>query len=329
MAASYNLNSSVVLSDGKKFPIFGLGTWKSKPGQVETAVKKALEIGYRHIDCAHVYGNEKEVGEALRYGLETLKIPREELFITSKLWNTFHQPEDVEPACRTTLANLGLDYLDLYLIHWPTGLKKPEDISNLFPKDENDVLIYDAVDPTETWMAMETLVSKGLCKSIGLSNFNSVQIDDVLKRGTIKPVTNQVECHPYLPQEKLLKFCQERNIYLTAYSPLASPDRPWARPEEPVLMDEPKLAEIAKKYNKSVAQILIRWILQRGIVVIPKSVTPSRIEENSQVFDFNLESADMEVIASFARPDGRLVVPKIDGKPRDAKHPHFPFNIEF
>ena len=142
-------------------------------------------------------------------------------------------------------------------------------------------------------------------------------------------MTNQVECHPYLPQEKLLKFCQERNIYLTAYSPLASPDRPWARPEEPVLMDEPKLAEIAKKYNKSVAQILIRWILQRGIVVIPKSVTPSRIEENSQVFDFNLESADMEVIASFARPDGRLVVPKIDGKPRDAKHPHFPFNIEF
>ena len=218
MAASYNLNSSVVLSDGKKFPIFGLGTWKSKPGQVESAVKKALEIGYRHIDCAHVYGNEKEVGEALRYGLETLKvgilnqnyvifksnkhlkknliylvqfqIPREELFITSKLWNTFHQPEDVEPACRTTLANLGLDYLDLYLIHWPTGLKKPEDISNLFPKDENDVLIYDAVDPTETWLAMETLVSKGLCKSIGLSNFNSVQIDDVLKRGTVSSQSN-------------------------------------------------------------------------------------------------------------------------------------------
>ena len=132
-----------------------------------------------------------------------------------------------------------------------------------------------------------------------------------------------------MPQQKLQKFCEEKNIFITAYSPLGSPDRPWASPEEPVLINEPKLAEIGKKYNKSVAQILIRWIVQRGIVVIPKSVTPSRIKENSEVFDFNLEPADLEIIDSFARPDGRLVVPMVDGKPRDAKHPHFPFHAEF
>ena len=145
----------------------------------------------------------------------------------------------------------------------------------------------------------------------------------------IFPVTNQVECHPYLPQDKLKKFCDEKKIYLTAYSPLGSPDRPWAAPGDPSLIDEPKLAEIAKKYNKSVAQVLIRWQIQREIVVIPKSVTPSRIEQNGQVFDFNLAPEDLEIISTFARNDGRIIIPMKNGLPRDAKHPHFPFHDEF
>ena len=145
----------------------------------------------------------------------------------------------------------------------------------------------------------------------------------------IFPVTNQVECHPYLPQDKLKKFCDEKKIYLTAYSPLGSPDRPWAAPGDPSLIDEPKLAEIAKKYNKSVAQVLIRWQIQREIVVIPKSVTPSRIEQNGQVFDFNLAPEDLEIIAKFARKDGRIIISMENGQPRDAKHPHFPFHDEF
>jgi len=329
MDTKLGLNTYMVFNNGKKIPVLGLGTWKSKPGEVEAAVKKALEVGYRHIDCAHAYGNEGEVGRALKFGMEKLKIPRKDLFITSKLWNTFHQPEDVEPAFSTSLKNLGLDYLDLYLIHWPIGFKKPEDITVNMPKDAKGDLIYDPVHPTETYLAVEKLVEKGLCKSIGLSNFNAAQIEDVLKRGKIFPVTNQVECHPYWPQDKLKKFCESKKIYLTAYSPLGSPDRPWAATGDPSLLEDSKLAEIAKKHNKSAAQILIRWQIQRGVIVIPKSVTPSRIVQNSEVFDFELTADDMKVISSFARPDGRLIVPMQDGQPRDGKHPHFPFHDEF
>ena len=148
-------------------------------------MKKALEVGYRHIDCACIYGNEGEVGTALKYGLEELKIPREDLFITSKLWNTFHNPDDVEPACKKSLELLGLDYLDLYLIHWPTAFKKVDE-TTLFPKNPDGSMVYDlSVSPTETWLAMEKLLAKGLVKSIGVSNFNSKQISDVLEKGTV------------------------------------------------------------------------------------------------------------------------------------------------
>merc|ERR1712059_153006 len=196
------------------------GTWKSAPGQVTEAVEHALKSGYRHIDCAAVYGNEAEVGA----GIRASGVAREDIFVTSKLWNTKHHPEDVEAACRKTLADLGLNYLDLYLIHWPVAFERG-DVA--FPKNEDGSLRYDIeTHPTTTWLAMEKLVEKGLVRTIGLSNFNSEQITDILKKGSIKPVTNQVECHPYLTQAKLLEFCKERDITLTAYSPLGSPDRP-------------------------------------------------------------------------------------------------------
>lgn len=323
------MNSSVVLNNGLKMPILGLGTWKSKAGEVEAAVKKALEVGYRHIDCAYIYGNENEVGAALKYGLEELQIPRQDLFVTSKLWNIFHKPQDVEEACKRSLKSLGLDYLDLYLIHWPTGFVNLDEGKTNFPTNPDGSVLYDCdTHPTDTYLALEKLVEKGLVKSIGLSNFNSEQIQDILDKGKVKPVTNQVECHPYLGQAKLKEFCDQRNIFLTAYSPLGSPDRPWAKPDDPKLLDEPKLVEIGKKHGKSTAQILIRWQIQRGIIVIPKSVTPSRIEDNSQVFDFNLSDDDIKMIESF-ECNGRVVIPIKDGKPRDAGHPHFPFNIEF
>ncbi len=175
--------TSATLNNGLKMPLLGLGTWKSKAGEVEAAVKKALDLGYRHFDCAFVYGNEAEVGAGLKYGLETLKIPREELFVTSKLWNTFHHPEDVEPACKRSLSSLGLAYLDLYLIHWPHGFKRG---GETFPKNEDGTVKYDYdIHPTDTWLAMEKLVEKGLTKSIGLSNFNSVQIKDILEKGKV------------------------------------------------------------------------------------------------------------------------------------------------
>lgn len=164
-------------------PILGLGTWKSKPGEVKTAVEKALEAGYRHIDCAYIYGNEAEVGAGLKHGFETLKIPRSEVFVTSKLWNIFHAPQDVEAACKKSLELLGLDYLDLYLIHWPTGFKNLDEGKTNFPTHPDGSVIYDEeTHPTDTYLALEKLVEKGLVKSIGLSNFNSEQIQDILDK---------------------------------------------------------------------------------------------------------------------------------------------------
>merc|ERR1719348_1962548 len=227
---------------------------------------------------------------------------------------------------KKTLNDLGLDYLDLYLIHWPHAFQRGDE---KFPKTEAGDIIYDqSIHPTDTWLAMEKLVEKGLVKSIGVSNFNSEQIEDILKRGNIKPVTNQVECHPHLNQEKLINFCKERNITITAYSPLGSPDRPWAKPDDPKLLDDPKIKEIGEKYNKSPAQVLIRWQVQRGVIVIPKSVTPSRIDENAAVFDFTLTKEEMESVDSLDC-NGRGLKPNMNGKPMFDTHPHYPFGIEF
>jgi len=287
---------TVTLNNGYTVPAFGLGTWKSKPGEVTQAVCDAIDIGYRHFDCAYVYQNEKEVGEAIKKKISEGVVKREDLFIVSKLWNTFHRPDLVEKGIKETLSNLGLEYLDLYLIHWPMGYKEE---GALFPSDESGKIIYSDVDYADTWKEMEKLIGKNYTKSIGLSNFNKRQIERILSLATVKPAMLQIECHPYLNQKQLIEYCKAHNIAVTGYSPLGSPDRPWAKPDDPVLLEDPKLKAIADKYKKSVAQILLKYQLQRGVIVIPKSVSKKRLEENINIFDFVLSEADIATIDTF------------------------------
>nr|CAD7588728.1 unnamed protein product [Timema genevievae] len=312
--------TSVKLNNGKEIPIFGLGTWKSKPGEVTQAVKDAIDAGYRHFDCAFAYGNEKEVGEALKVKLEEGVVKREDLFITSKLWNSFHRPDLVVPVLKKTLENLQLEYLDLYLVHWPMAFK--EEGENM-PRDAAGNIIFSEVDYVDTWKAMEEAVKQGLTRSIGISNFNSEQITRLLKTATIKPVTNQVECHPYLNQKKLIEFCRSKDIVVTGYSPLGSPDSPFLKPGDPLLLDDPKLKSLAKKYNKSPAQVVLRYSVQRGVVTIPKSVTKHRIQENLDIFDFELSKDDLAYLDSFDC-NGRVCTVG-----HSTSHKYFPFNIEF
>jgi len=312
---------NVLLNNGKTIPQLGLGTWGSPVGQVAQAVKDAIDIGYRHIDCAHVYGNEHEVGEGITAKIEEGVVKREDLFITSKLWNTFHRPDLVRGALETTLKNLNTSYVDLYLIHWPFAYKED---GELFPKGANDQLEFSSVDYLDTWKALEECVDAGLAKSIGLSNFNSVQTQRVLDNCRIKPVVNQFECHPYLNQQKLSEYLKSVGVVVTAYSPLGSPNRPWVTKDDPVLLEDPKIVGLAKKYNKTPAQILIRYQIQRGHTVIPKSVTKERIASNFQVFDFQLTPEDVALINTF-ECNGRIC--PMTGA---VGHPYHPFeNAKF
>jgi len=318
-----------ILNTGAKLPLVGLGTWKAAAGEVGKAVEDAIDLGYRHIDCAAAYANEKEVGVALAKKIGKV-VKRENLFIVSKLWNTCHEAKDVEPSLKQTLADLQLPYLDLYLMHWPISFQSGAD---RFPKNADGLIKYANVDIIETWHALESVLQKGLTKAIGISNFNTKQLERILKEGKVKPACLQIESHAWLNNEKLINFAHERGITVVAYSPLGSSDRPWAKPDEPRLLQDEKIAEIAKKYDKSSAQILLRFQVQRGVAVIPKSVNPFRIAQNKDIFDFTLSDEDVNAIRALNKPL-RLCIPKIQNAkgeyvPRDGGHPEFPFNIEF
>jgi diketogulonate reductase-like aldo/keto reductase len=257
------IDTTVKLNNGVKMPIFGLGTFQMRSGkETQQAVLYALEAGYRLIDTAQMYGNEEDVGQALiKSG-----IPREEVFITTKLWNSEHGYQKALNACEESLNKLGSSYIDLYLIHWPVqGLRN------------------------ETWRALETLLKKGKCRAIGVSNYMIRHLEELLSNSKTIPAVNQVEFSPYLYQEDLLEFCRSHDIQLEAYSPLTKGH----------MLNDPKLLAIAKKYSKSAAQILIRWVLQKEIVIIPKSSRKERILENADVFDFKISPEDIRLLDSF------------------------------
>ena len=262
MTEILGINTKVKLNHGVEMPVFGLGTYQSSSKEVKQAVLYALGIGYRLIDTASMYGNEKEVGEAVR----ECGIPREEIFVTTKLWNSDHGYERALKAFEISLKNLGLEYIDLYLIHWPVeGLRN------------------------DSWKALEKLLKGERCRAIGVSNYMIQHLRELLKNSATVPAVNQVEFNPYLYLKDLLDFCVSHKIQLESYSPMTKGHK----------LNDPKLKSLASRYSRTPAQMLIRWALQKGVVVIPKSSTKERIKENAEVFDFVISESDMKALDSF------------------------------
>jgi alcohol dehydrogenase (NADP+) len=280
-------------------PIIGLGTWKSAKGEVHAAVKEAISLGYRHIDCAPAYGNEEEVGMAISESMRGGAVAREDLWITSKLWNNAHEPEKVLPALQKTLSDLRLDFLDLFLIHWPVAFKAEVD----YPRRQEDWFSLAEIPIIETWRAMEECVGKGLARHIGVCNFSVKKLEDLRGQAAIPPAMNQVELHPYLQQKAIQEYCRENGILLTAYSPLGSGDRPKGlkRDGEPVLLHDPVIKGIAEKHQVPPGQVILAWAMQRDIIVIPKSVNPERLRQNLAAAEVTLDAADIAAIAGLDR----------------------------
>ena len=256
---------------GGLMPSVGFGTLISDPATTISATRDAVEVGYRHFDCAERYRNEREVGEALKAGLTAAGIAREEIFVTTKLWNSNHRPERVEPAFEGSRERLRLDYLDLYLVHTPFAFQ-PGDEQD--PRDENGNIVYDTgVTLLDTWRAMEKLVDQGRCRSIGLSDITLSDLRPLCESARIQPAVIQVEAHPYLPETELLDFCSEKGIVFLAFAPLGHGIRPGP-------LEDPVITQIAARVGKTPAQVLLAWAVQRGTAMLTTPKTAARAKEN-------------------------------------------------
>ena len=291
-----------------RMPVLGLGTWKSEPDEVYGAVRSAIEVGYRHIDCAAIYQNEEEVGRALTDAFQAGDATREEVWVTSKLWNDSHASEHVGTALQTSLNKLQLEYLDLYLIHWPVALRHGTEL----PRGPQDFLPLSEVPLASTWEAMLKVSEQDLARQVGVSNFSQRTIAQVRDATGQTPAVNQIELHPYLQQDALVAGCKELGVAVTAYSPLGSPDSAamLGRHDDVLLTQHPTITQIAEAHGATPGQVLIAWALARETSVIPKSVNPKRIAENWAARELTLTLADMTAIAALDRHqrmvDGRF-----------------------
>ncbi|CAA7260514.1 unnamed protein product [Cyclocybe aegerita] len=284
-----SFGKTITLADGSKIPQIGLGTWLSKPKEVENAVEIAVRNGYRHLDLAMVYQNQDEVGAALKKVIPSV-VKREDLWITSKLWNSAHQPDEVEKELDATLAQLGIDYLDLYLVHWPIAFAPGRGLFPPHPTIEGQVEIDNKTTLVDTWKAMIKL-PKSKVKATGVSNFRIEDLKGIIEATGVVPIVNQIEAHPLLPQDDLVAYCKEKNIHITAYSPLGN-----NLVGKPKLTDHPVVKEVADKLNATPAQVLVAWGAYRGYTVIPKSVQEDRIISNFKQVELSKE--DYEKVSS-------------------------------
>ncbi|KAL8947968.1 MAG: hypothetical protein Q9222_005797 [Ikaeria aurantiellina] len=300
-------SATIKLNSGHVMPIVGFGLWKVNNDTCADQVYNAIKAGYRCFDGACDYGNEPECGKGVARALKDNLVKRSDLFLVSKLWNSFHDGPRVEPICKKQLQDWGIDYFDLFIMHFPISLKYVDPSVRYPPgfQDENGKVSPGKATIQETWTAMEALVEKGLCKSIGVSNFRGVLLMDLLRYAKIRPATLQIEHHPYLMQEGLVKFAQNEGIAVTAYSSFGPQsflemDMQEAK-DVPLLLEHDTVKKIAEAHKKTPAQVLLRWATQRGVAVIPKSNNKDRLAQNLDVLGFDLKEEEMKAIKGIDR----------------------------